>query len=177
MFFNYSFNRFCVEFNCFLARFNMGQECFVPVSSFTCFVFSCWVLSDVEPEEIKTGFFCFPIILNRPRPNIISRPKVFLVKESTRIKIILITSYFFSEIELATIDIHSSHRTIQLVHRLKASCDSVIIFGDVYYTAVKLRWFRSDTEPSLILDGWQWSQSWRQVTPRSLPFPASIPEL
>ncbi|CCI17754.1 hypothetical protein MICAF_3120001 [Microcystis aeruginosa PCC 9807] len=37
----------------------------------------------------------------RPRPNIISRPKVFLVKESTRIKIILIASYFFSEIELS----------------------------------------------------------------------------
>ncbi|TRT96963.1 MAG: hypothetical protein EWV58_13610 [Microcystis aeruginosa Ma_MB_F_20061100_S19] len=47
----------------------------------------------------------------RPRPNIISRPKVFLVKESTRIKIILIASYFFSEIELATIDIHFSYRT------------------------------------------------------------------
>jgi len=48
----------------------------------------------------------------RPRPNIISRPKVFLVKESTRIKIILIASYFLSEIELATIDIHFSYRTI-----------------------------------------------------------------
>ena len=45
-----------------------------------------------------------PTLYIRPRPNIISRPKVFLVKESTRIKIILIASYFFSEIELATID-------------------------------------------------------------------------
>ncbi|MFM6404571.1 MAG: hypothetical protein ACKPGT_07905, partial [Microcystis sp.] len=48
---------------------------------------------------------------NRPIHNIISRPKVSLVKESTRIKIILIASYFFSEIELATIDIHFSYRT------------------------------------------------------------------
>ena len=47
----------------------------------------------------------------RPRPNIISRPKVFLVKEYTRIKIILIASYFFSKIELATTDIHFSYRT------------------------------------------------------------------
>ncbi|MCZ8161926.1 MAG: hypothetical protein O9275_14530, partial [Microcystis sp. LE19-196.1B] len=70
----------------------------------------------------------------RPQPNIISRPKVFLVKESTRIKIILIAAYFFSEIELATIDIHFSHRTIRLVRRPKASCDWVIIFGDVYST-------------------------------------------
>jgi len=38
---------------------------------------------------------------------------------------------FFSEIELATIDIHFSHRTIELVHKLKAGCDWVIIFGDV----------------------------------------------
>lgn len=44
--------------------------------------------------------------------NIILRPKVFLAKESTQIKMILIASYFFSEIELATIDIHPSHRTI-----------------------------------------------------------------
>ncbi|MFN7198298.1 MAG: hypothetical protein ACK5UL_01440 [bacterium] len=49
---------------------------------------------------------------NRPRPNIILRLKVFLAKESTQIKMILIASYFFSEIELATIDIHPSHRTI-----------------------------------------------------------------
>ena len=35
-------------------------------------------------------------VTNRPRPNIISRPKVFLDKEYTRIKIILIASYFFS---------------------------------------------------------------------------------
>jgi hypothetical protein len=69
----------------------------------------------------------------RPRPNIISRPKVFLVKEYTRIKIILIASYFFSKIELARTDIHFSYRTTQLVHRLKASCDWVIIFGDVYW--------------------------------------------
>jgi CRISPR-associated protein Csc3 len=47
----------------------------------------------------------------RPLHNIISRPKVFLFKESTRIKIILIASYFFREIELATIDIHFSYRT------------------------------------------------------------------
>ncbi|CCI14492.1 exported hypothetical protein [Microcystis aeruginosa PCC 9806] len=47
----------------------------------------------------------------RPRPNIISRPKVFLVKEYTRIKIILIASYFFSKIELATTYIHFSYRT------------------------------------------------------------------
>jgi len=51
------------------------------------------------------------VLCNRPRPNIISRLKVFLVKKSIRIKIILIASYFFSKIELATIDIHSSHRT------------------------------------------------------------------
>jgi hypothetical protein len=44
---------------------------------------------------------------------------------------ILIASYFFSEIELATIDIHFSYRTTLLVHKLKASCDWVIIFGDV----------------------------------------------
>ncbi|TRT75559.1 MAG: hypothetical protein EWV83_12850 [Microcystis sp. M_OC_Ca_00000000_S217Cul] len=50
-------------------------------------------------------------VSKRPRTNIISRPKVFLVKESTRIKIILIASYFFSEIELATIDIRFSRRT------------------------------------------------------------------
>ena len=68
---------------------------------------------------------------NRPRPNIISRLKVLLVKEHTQIKIILIASYFFSGIELATIDIHFSYRTIQSVHRLKAGCDWVIIFGDV----------------------------------------------
>ncbi|TRT45635.1 MAG: hypothetical protein EWV85_19195 [Microcystis aeruginosa Ma_QC_C_20070703_M131] len=68
---------------------------------------------------------------NRPLPNIISRPKVFLVKKSTRIKIILIASYFFSGIELATIDTHSSHRTIWVVHKPQASCDWVIIFGDV----------------------------------------------
>jgi len=49
--------------------------------------------------------------LIRPLHNIISRPKVFLFKESTRIKIILIASYFFREIELATIDIHFSYRT------------------------------------------------------------------
>lgn len=53
-----------------------------------------------------------PIKLNRPLHNIILRPKVFLAKESTQIKMILIASYFFSEIELATIDIHPSHRTI-----------------------------------------------------------------
>ncbi|MFM7790475.1 MAG: hypothetical protein ACKO90_20875, partial [Microcystis panniformis] len=46
--------------------------------------------------------------LNRPRPNIISRLKVILVKEHTQIKIILIASYFFSEIELAKIDTHFS---------------------------------------------------------------------
>ena len=73
----------------------------------------------------------------RPRPNIISRLKVFLVKESTRIKIILIASYFFNKIELATIDIHYSYRTVQLVHKPKASCDWVIIFGDVYYFLTK----------------------------------------
>ncbi len=33
-----------------------------------------------------------------------SRLKVFLVKKSTQIKMILIALYFFSEIELATID-------------------------------------------------------------------------
>ncbi len=69
----------------------------------------------------------------RPRPNIISRLKVILVKEHTQIKTILIASYFFSEIELATIDIHFSYWTIQLVHKLKAGCDWVIIFGDVYW--------------------------------------------
>jgi len=50
----------------------------------------------------------------RPRPNIISRLKVFLVKKLTPIKIILIAPYFFVEIELATIDIHGSYRTIYL---------------------------------------------------------------
>ncbi|BDT13295.1 hypothetical protein N39L_30180 [Limnospira platensis NIES-39] len=30
---------------------------------------------------------------------------------------------------------------------------------------------------SLIMDGWQWSRFWCWVTPRSLPFPASIPGL
>jgi len=70
-------------------------------------------------------------VIIRPRPNIISRLKVLLVKEHTQIKIILIASYFFSGIELATIDIHFSYRTIQSVHRLKAGCDWVIIFGDV----------------------------------------------
>ncbi|TRV17307.1 MAG: hypothetical protein EWV40_19025 [Microcystis flos-aquae Mf_WU_F_19750830_S460] len=70
----------------------------------------------------------------RPLHNIISKPKVFLVKEYTRIKIILIASYFFSKIELATIDVHFSCRTIWLVHSIKASCDWVIIFGDVYWT-------------------------------------------
>ncbi len=49
---------------------------------------------------------------NRPLHNIISKLKVFLVKESTRIKIILIASYFFSKIELATIDTHYSYRTV-----------------------------------------------------------------
>jgi len=29
----------------------------------------------------------------------------------------------------------------------------------------------------LIMDGWQWSRFWCWVTPRSLPFPASVPEL
>ena len=53
-----------------------------------------------------------PDICNRHLHNIILRPKVFLAKESTQIKMILIASYFFSEIELATIDIHPSHRTI-----------------------------------------------------------------
>ncbi len=48
----------------------------------------------------------------RPLHNIISKLKVFLVKESTRIKIILIASYFFSKIELATIDTHYSYRTV-----------------------------------------------------------------
>ncbi|KAB0241806.1 hypothetical protein EZJ55_15825 [Microcystis aeruginosa EAWAG127a] len=48
----------------------------------------------------------------RPLHNIISKLKVFLVKESTRIKIILIASYFFSKIELATIDKHYSYRTV-----------------------------------------------------------------
>ncbi|TRU43671.1 MAG: hypothetical protein EWV91_18115 [Microcystis aeruginosa Ma_QC_Ca_00000000_S207] len=41
-------------------------------------------------------------------------------------------SYFFSKIELATIDIHFSYRTTRLVRRSKSSCDWVIIFGDVY---------------------------------------------
>jgi len=45
---------------------------------------------------------------------------------------ILIVSYFFSAIELATIDIHFSHINSQLVHKLKASCDWVIIFEDIY---------------------------------------------
>jgi hypothetical protein len=58
-------------------------------------------------EKITNSLF-----LNRPRTNIILRPKVFLAKESTQIKMILIASYFFSEIELATIDIHPSYRTI-----------------------------------------------------------------
>jgi hypothetical protein len=44
---------------------------------------------------------------------------------------ILIAPYFFSEIELATIDIHFSHQTTQLVHDIKTSCEWVIIFGDV----------------------------------------------
>jgi len=35
---------------------------------------------------------------------------------------ILIASYFFSKIELATIDIHSSYWTIWLVHKTKVSC-------------------------------------------------------
>jgi hypothetical protein len=48
-------------------------------------------------------------IFIRHRPNIISRPKVSLVKEYNRIKMILIASYFFSKIELARIDIHFSH--------------------------------------------------------------------
>ena len=61
------------------------------------------LLSDVFEEDIKKS--------NRPLHNIISRPKVFLVKEYTRIKIILIASYFFSKIELATTDIHFSYRT------------------------------------------------------------------
>ncbi|WP_108937816.1 hypothetical protein [Microcystis sp. 0824] len=34
----------------------------------------------IEPYQVTKN-------LNRPRPNIISRPKVFLVKESTRIKL------------------------------------------------------------------------------------------
>ena len=72
------------------------------------------------------------VLCNRPRSNIISRLKVFLVKKSIRIKIILIASYFFSKIELETIDIHFGYRTIYLVHRSKASYDWVIIFGDVY---------------------------------------------
>jgi len=57
----------------------------------------------------------------RPRPNIISRLKVFLVKESTRIKIILIASYFFSKIELATIDIHYSFLEMSIVGNASSS--------------------------------------------------------
>jgi hypothetical protein len=64
--------------------------------------------------------------------NIILRLKVFLVKKFAQIEMILIAPYFFSEIELATIDVHFSCRTIWLVHSIKASCDWVIIFGDVY---------------------------------------------
>jgi hypothetical protein len=44
--------------------------------------------------------------------NVISRLKIFLVKRFNQIKMILIAPYFFSKIELATIDIHFSYRTI-----------------------------------------------------------------
>jgi hypothetical protein len=69
------------------------------------------ILSSVVGGGAAGGAAAVELMI-RPQPNIISRPKVFLVKESTRIKIILIASYFFSKIELATIDIHSNHRTI-----------------------------------------------------------------
>jgi hypothetical protein len=49
---------------------------------------------------------------NRPRPNIILKLKVFIVKKFAQIKMILIAPYFFGEIELATIDVHFSYRTI-----------------------------------------------------------------
>ena len=50
--------------------------------------------------------------INRPLHNIILRLKVFLVKKFAQIEMILIAPYFFSEIELATIDVHFSCRTI-----------------------------------------------------------------
>ncbi|CCI12991.1 hypothetical protein MICAE_1580028 [Microcystis aeruginosa PCC 9806] len=55
--------------------------------------------------------FCLGALI-RPLHNIILRLKVFLVKKFAQIEMILIAPYFFSEIELATIDVHFSCRTI-----------------------------------------------------------------